>query len=180
MLKHNCRFPILAVFFLLIGLCVPAISNGQQFTRITPKWASDNPGRLEMSNGSAFNGSDGFTFRLLTDHPRRFSVLTRVSYRETEKRLRPLVETHVTMNGLKKWVVMTIAVWPSENLDVSLYVSEAKPVFKNGKFKDFIQTNEYELRLSDFVNEAGQVAKLPNVDFSAIKKEAEAAVEKQP
>jgi hypothetical protein len=180
MLKHDCRFRLHPIFFLLLVLCVPAVSNGQQFTRITPKWANDNPGRLELSSGSAFNGSDGFTFRLLTDQPRRFSVLTRVSGRASDKGLRPLFETHVTSNDLKKWVIITVSVWPSENLDISFRVSETKPVFKNGKLKDFINTHEYELRLSDFVNEAGQVAKLTRVDFAAIKKEANAAISKQP
>lgn len=165
---------LLSVF--VIVSCVPRISGGEEFTRVTPKWAKDHPGRLEFSHGAAFDGSDGYTFRLLTDDRSRFDVLTRVS-RQTAKGPRPVFETYARSNELSKSVVFNATVWPSDDLDVSFRVVQETPVVADGKITGFIPAYEYELRLEDFLNANGQ---LPTVDFKAIEREAKTAASKKP
>lgn len=176
MLKRTLRRTVPPVMLFVTAVCVPATADGQEVTRITPKWAKDHPGRLELSRGTAINGSNGYTFRLLTDTRSRFNVLTRVS-RRTEKGPLRLFDTQSGPSLITTFVILNASVWPSEELDVSFHVIQELPVFDEGKIKGFQSAREYELHLDDFLNNPD---KLPTVDFRAVELAARAAAEEKP
>ena len=74
----------------------------------------------------------------------------------------PILRTHTT-SPLSKSVTFHVSVWPSEGLHVVFKVLEEKPVRKAGNVVGYEKVQEYDLRLSDFLNRDVAV---PSVNFA--------------
>ena len=151
----------LAPLFLAIAIS-PAAQ--EQHTTVTPAWAKQNPGRFQFSMGSAFDGSNGVSLRLVsTGASSHFRVIARV-WKKTKAGRKPVMGWDVPCAGARKSMFWQMSLWPDETREVEFTIFEFPTAGR--------KRHEYKIRLSDFVRASPDVEQ---VDFKAVRKEAKAA-----
>ena len=111
----------LAPLFLAIAIS-PAAQ--EQHTTVTPAWAKQNPGRFQFSMGSAFDGSNGVSLRLVsTGASSHFRVIARV-WKKTKAGRKRVMGWDVQCAGARKSMFWQMSLWPDETREVEFTIVE--------------------------------------------------------
>ena len=170
-MNFKCVFTQIAMLA-IVGMVHPCTAT-EPPAKIGSDWLQKNPGRLQLSVGAAFNGSNGYTFRLLSKSGKKCRFVVTTCVRGSEKDSLPQLKFSAppTFGQSVSWNTST---WQQPGQAISFVIIEEELVTGETNNFGFRQVGEYEISLGDLG--AAHFKKLPSVDFEQQKHEELATV----